>query len=246
MQIQSAFEEYAKIEGLVKSADSPVRSKFIHLDVPKVGERWVYPVPLTADGNAARGLNLPEQAVALKNLGEREGIKLTHGSLQENLHAYRSNEAQPYVKSVLEQYWIYTDELGISNGNDIDVRRVIGAKFVDSHPRQFFVENGENFPRTASSGEFSVMYALSQVLQKGMADEFGYTDRFGVVPVNEDLNDKGKLRWNGMSFDNDGFSAVWCTPYPDEEVLGADGNGRALDGVAGAVVPLWTNENPKK
>src|SRR3989337_210820 len=86
MQIQSAFEEYAKIEGLVKSADSPVRSKFIHLDVPKVGER--------------------------------EGIKLTHGSLQENLHAYRSNEAQPYVKSVLEQYWIYTGELGISNGND--------------------------------------------------------------------------------------------------------------------------------
>jgi hypothetical protein len=242
MEKMIAAQKYELLSKEVKRADPLNKEKFI-----QVGNMWVYEKALTINGEPRAYWNFPEQLTVLEMYGQREGIRLMHGSLKDNFVALNLKEAQPYIDNVLKDGWAFTGEIGILNNDDFDVRRVLGARFVDSPGVRMF-ERGKRvyLPVPISTLGRSVEYDVSEVLQRGMAPGNINVNKFSVVPQNGDFDSKGKLNWFGRDFDSDYISTIGCTYLSDAGFLLAHGYYGHFDSSdSSGVVPLWTNENPK-
>lgn len=239
-------------------------SRFAHLEYQvqdKLKEFWVYPEPLRiseefgvyAEEGKVSNLNFPETNHLLKLLEDKIGINPRLGSLKENFNVAYSRYAREYKNKVLKPYQVYTENLIKKNDHGVDIRRVLGTKFVDKEtlhlsPQILFdEEEKEILPERPLTDEKIVQtqYKVGPILQKEMMTDQGYFDNFKVIPANIDMRSRGLGCWAGSSFDKENLSVAECNWNCGEEVFNADSTS-PLRRYSFVVLPIWTDQNPKK
>jgi len=247
-----ADEINSMLDRLVKVLKEPTASEFNSLTykTPKGEKRtvFVYPQPVRAT-KAFRGyvdeanpnvsltdnefyvvnLDLPRQLALFSRASDAWGIPARHGDLRENIEAVYGLKEVAYRTLVLDPFWIYTGQMAAkSPEGNVDVRRAIGAKFVDEIIRKpaatvAIDEKGKlifGYQKTSEEATLQIRYVLAdETLQTSLPTREGYFDNFsGAVPVDSDLKEKGIGRWYGTHFE-DSFSAVGCDWRSGERVL---------------------------
>lgn len=254
-QIYSLLDDIASV---VKPLDN---SRFIHLEV-KGKAVYVYPEPLKAqkkiknyvnDNGDIVNLDFSEQLGLYNRIQDKLGIKPRYGDIKENSQAAYSKKAKPYKENVLYPSWIYGGIIAQRLGNEVDVRKALGIRFVDKEVSQpliqiFIDENGNEISAKQVSRKETIQrqYIVGPSLQTEVPTKLGYFDDFkGVIPIDEELKSKGKCRLWNISFDKSGLSALGLHWYSAVEVLNVALRASLRRYFAGAL-PIWTDDNPKK
>ena len=207
------------MEELDKVADTITiyNKSFIHLELPKpLGETrevWVSKYPArTRTGEVIVGKTSGEENYILGDLSKSESVQLTFPDLKTLIELYESKQTREFRKNVLENYSVRTNLLirYLFPKNEMDVREVSGARFVDDFsptPQKQAIENARgNVILKAEIPNMYVVQARYRIdgpcLQKSVAEKsggFGATRH--ALPTEKELKVTGKLRWEGVEFE---------------------------------------------
>lgn len=233
----------------------------------RIGNAWVYFQPLaidrkyredeidfidffTRDLGALTRFNLPEQIMLQDMIRERTGRKIRHGSFEENFNAICSKETAEYVENVLKGHHVFTGELG-RKGEPVRMIKGINKKLDAEVPVEetqilVFDDGLEIYPEEVPMKKTTqIQYVIDRSLSRRLPSKSGYFDSFKVLPADEDLKDKGQHKWLGTNYDKNNLSAVLCCGYEGEgKFMGATTTPLFRD--YNIVIPVWTDEAPKK
>ena len=255
--IQETISDLDIIANAVKPLDN---SRFIQLEYQDQGElkkSWVYPEPLKASReigftnkkevivtlDPSYRTSFPEQLILYRKIEEKLGLKIRHADLKEDFQASHSKETNEYREKVQIPFWIFNRQLIIRTNNNYNVRRVLGIRYIDEE----ILKNPEEVPQNM---EISDIFILGPILQNDVSKKKGNFDDFNVVPVRKDIKGffggKGKGDWGGISFDKKGLSIARSYWDSISGIFRADAMKPVDNRVIGSVLPIWTDENPKR
>jgi len=213
-----AHEKMEELDKVAETITTYTRS-FLHLDLSKpkgeTREVWVSRYPArTRSGEVITGKTFGEENYILGKLSKPESLELSFPNLNTLIEIYQNKQARDFRKNVLGNYCVRTNllirEKFPSATNELDVREVSDARFVDAwtpEPQKQVIENAKgNEILKTERPTLRVIQTRYKVegpcLQRKVAEKSGgFDDIKRAVPTQEELKVVGKVRWEGIKFE---------------------------------------------
>lgn len=251
-------------------------SDLIHIQYKVNGEDrefWVSPYPAKTSKGVITGKSSGEVAYLTEKIGEVNGLEIIPPSVHATVEAAYSKSTKDFRNKVLWSHHIGNGLMIQRTSRGFDVRRVLGARFIDEEinvSEQIVVDDkGKKLFESPLSTKviLQTQYIVGTILQTEVPkpaeldDIFSrekYFDDFkGVIPADSELNPKGRIKWEGTYFDDDGLSFVWsrwfgCIPgklsvgstIPQESYSEKQLEEQSC--LTHNAIPIFTERNPKK
>ncbi len=232
-------------------------SRFEHVLYGVNGEQkegHFYSQPAKTSSGVVSENPLGDEFYLLNKAGELAGLSLTFPDVHWTLEAGYSKQKKNFRKNVFDTYWFRNGFLAQKTSDRVDIRKVLGARFVDEEIRKpseqaVIDKEGKKLLEKQTPSSDTVLqtqYIVGPSLQTEMPTRTGRFDDFkGVIPVDAELKSEGKARWYGSYFYNDNLSAVRSDWLPFDGVLSVYSDW-PLGRYSGGVLPIFSEKNPKK
>lgn len=265
---EELFNKTLELDELVRGLEPLDAKKFT-----RFRGRYVYSELLrNKSGDVVTGLNFTEQLYILEQFGKEEGLDTRHGTLEENFLAAYSEETSQYKKCVLLRYPVYVREM-VTSGS---VTFADKAVFVDAQPGyristkdNFRIGYERYIQRIVGDRSKSLPKLKPKIFDgKSISEQIVLFTEFVESDVMPQLR---HLDWTWSTIeskDDYGLSSL-LIDYSNRRRYSKDGKIRAVprkerfkndrevnyfsirgvspsERIQDSVIPVWTNENPKR
>ena len=252
---EQLFNKTSELDDTVRSLQPLDARKFIRLK-----GRYVYSEPLrNKDDEVITNLDFPEQLYVLEQFGKREGLKLRHGMLEENVAASRNKRAVSYIGRVLRPYSIYANEVLLINNY---IAQAEGVRFT-SHPPHYgilikgsLIFDSDAYVERILVGKKNVLSKfevkrlqkqLEKSWEKDLTDYRRLVKDIAIPKVILPITKRDVVEWvwgGVISKDEKGFSAIWHSWDDRDDYFGVIAESPTTT-YSKLAVPIWTDQNPR-